>query len=59
MVVVQADLRSICTNQIVELLNEFNSGSTPIIYLNAAYSRFLNEHGLYSLAKGLYNLDHQ
>lgn len=46
-------------DQIVELLNEFNSGSTPIIYLNAAYSRFLNEHGLYSLAKGLYNLDHQ
>ena len=46
-------------NEIVNLLSEFSSASTPIIYLNAAYSRFLNEHGLYSLAKGLYNIDHQ
>lgn len=46
-------------NEIVNLLSDFNSGGTPIIYLNAAYSRFLNEHGLYSLAKGLYNIAHK
>lgn len=51
-------LESHLYDEIANLLTEFGEPLTPIIYLNAAYSRFLNEHGLYSLAKGLYNLNH-